>query len=195
MPAHLISCIVTAMLRRTVVLGGLTASLLPSLPSRAADLLPMPALDAKGFYLAEWQRPTTGDVSQDLARATAEGKVLAMFWEMSPCPYCTQMHAALRDPALRALAGDGMYSVRYDKLGARDVVDFNGVPRTEREIGLAHKVIGSPTIVFRTADKRDVGRVPGYVNPKFLQAALEFATEGAYKDRTIAAWLRAKGVL
>ena len=184
------------MLRRAFLLGSLAApfSAMP-LTSRAADLLPMPALDAKGFYVADWQHPTTGDVAQDLAIASAQGKILTMFWEMSPCPFCTLMHTALRDPLMREHVAERMYSVRYDKLGTQTIVDFNGAHRTHREMGLAHRVIGSPTIVFRTADRREVGRVPGYTNVPALRGAFEYVSEGAYQRMSLSTWLRTKGVL
>ncbi len=179
------------MLRRAFLLGSLAAPF----SARAADLLPMPALDAKGFYVADWLRPITGDVGQDLAIASAEGKVLAMFWEMSPCPFCTLMHTALRDPIMRAHVAEHMYSVRYDKLGTQTIVDFNGAHRTHREMGLAHRVIGSPTIVFRTADRREAGRVPGYTNATALRASFEYISEGAYQRMSLSTWLRTKGAL
>jgi thioredoxin-related protein len=184
------------MLRRTFVLGALAVPLTTAqTASAAAAALPMPALDAQGFYVADWMHHTSGDVAQDLARATGAGKVLAMFWEMSPCPYCTLMHTALRDPTLREHVAERMYSVRYDKLGTQAIVDFNGAHRTQREMGLAHRVVGSPTIVFRTAGGREVGRMPGYVNAAGLRATFEFVSEGHYQRMSLSNWLRIKGAL
>ena len=45
-------------------------------------------LDNEGLHTETWFNETTGDLSKDLAAATAEDKTLAIFWEQPGCHFC-----------------------------------------------------------------------------------------------------------
>ncbi len=179
------------MFRRTF----LTAGLLSPLAARA-DMLPAPALGRDGLFVEDWLRPTTGDLRQDLAHATAEGKVLALFLERAGCEWCQLMHLeALRDSELRTFPAERFYSVRLDRTGSSLVTDFEGNLRRVSALTDRMGVIGTPTLSFRIADGREVLRLPGYAEPPVLGAAFEYVAYSAWAYASFPAWLEKRGLL
>ncbi len=168
-------------------------ALAPAVASAQAALLPMPEKGPDGMWIEDWMRPSTGDLTKDRALAAAEGKVLAVFWERDGCEFCAQLHGvALRMPTLHRYVAERFYAVRLDFYGRKKFIDFDGVERDEQDIKLRHKVIGTPSIEFHTADGVEVLRIPGYVEPPVLAAAFEFVDTGAYKTTNINAFLRTR---
>ncbi|MSP20526.1 MAG: hypothetical protein EXQ93_03170 [Alphaproteobacteria bacterium] len=182
------------MLRCSFVLEAPSAPLVTTLPAHAAAaLLPMPVLDKRGFYVADWLRPTSGDLTRDIGLAAAEDKVFAVLWEMTPCPMCDLLHGeALRQPEIHEYLADRFYTVRFDYRGDEMVADFNGAQRTQRDLARAHRVVGTPTLSFRTKDRREVARIPGYLPPKMLLAAFEYVDQGGYLKTDMLSWIRRK---
>lgn len=161
-----------------------------------AEMLPAPVLGRDGLFVEDWFRPTTGDLRQDLARAAAEGKVLALFWERAGCEWCQLLHLeALRDSELRKFPAERFYSIRLDRHGSALVTDFEGRARRASELAERMGVIGTPTLSFRIADGREVLRLPGYAEPAVLRAAFEYVEYGAWAHATFPAWLERRGLL
>ena len=162
-------------------------------PAAAAELLPEPVLGDDGLWVADWFRPTTGDLRQDLAAASAEGKILAVFWETAGCQYCTKMHlTALRDPEVRDYIDQRFYGVRLDRYGPLPVVDFDGDSRTQAATFIRHRVVGTPAVEFRLADGTEVFRLPGFAQPVIFKAVFEYVHTGGYLSANILDWLRAR---
>lgn len=165
-------------------------------PAADPALLPAPTLDADGLYVAAWYRPSSGDLARDAALAAEEGKILAIFWERKGCPFCALLHnQALRIPALHAYVADRFYAVRLNFHGERAMRDFDGETFTESEVAGRHRAYGTPTLEFRTADGKEVLRIPGYVEPPVLQSAFEYVDTGAYRQTNINAWLKSRDLL
>ena len=174
------------MQRRSFLLGLMAAPL-----TAPVALAAVPAVDAKGLHIEDWLGPPTGDLRRDLEHARAANKVLAVFWEATPCVYCDELHVkALRDPTMREYVAQRFHSVRYDRLGKGPLIDFNGAERSERDTALAHRVLGTPTIEFRVADAREVMRVPGYLGFNLLRSSFEYVDEGGYRQAGFAKWLQ-----
>ncbi len=161
-----------------------------------AELLPAPTIGPDGLFVEAWFRPTTGDLSRDVALAAGEGKVLAIFWELDGCGFCALLHnEALRIPELHAYVSDRFYAVQLDYQGDRIIRDFDGVEAAERDIASRHRARGTPTIEFLTADAEVVLRIPGYAEPPILLGAFEYVDTGAYRESNINDWLQAQGLL
>lgn len=179
------------MLRRSFLLGLLSAPVPVAALALPRDAVAAVPRDAKGFHAPDWFRPQTFDLRRDLAAARAEQKPLVIFWEMVPCIFCDVLHdKALQDPAMRAYVADRFYCVRYDRQGKQTLYDFNGAERTERDTSFAHRVLGTPTLEFRTADLREPIRVQGFLGYNLLQSSFEYVDERGYEKLGFAAWLR-----
>lgn len=164
-------------------------------PAAATELLPQPELGADGLWIQDWYRPTTGDLRQDLAAASREGKILALFWEAAGCQYCTQMHlTALRMPEVRDYITGRFYAVRLDRFGALPIVDFDGQSRAERSIAVLHRVRGTPAVEFRLADGTEVFRLPGFAQPAIFRAVFEYVHTGGYLSAPVLDWLRVRSL-
>jgi thioredoxin-related protein len=167
--------------------------LIAVLPGAASELLPQPTVGTDGFWVAGWFHPTTGDLGRDLAAASAEGKILAVFWEAVGCQYCTKMHlTSLRDQDVRAYINDRFYVVRLDRYGTDLIIDFDGETRTQAATSAHHHVVGTPAIEFRLADGEEVFRLPGFAQPVIFRAVFEYVHTGGYLSANIMDWLRAK---
>ncbi len=165
-------------------------------PPEQAGWFPAPTLGADGLWIEPWYRETTWDLAQDAKLAAGEGKLLAVFWERQGCQFCLALHTiALRMPELHGYVADRFYVVRLDFLGERPVRDFDGYTAPQFEIASRHRAPGTPTIEFREGDGKEVLRIPGYVEPPTLLAAFEFADTRAYRETTINAWLKARGLI
>ncbi|MBT5860844.1 MAG: thioredoxin fold domain-containing protein [Alphaproteobacteria bacterium] len=179
--------------RARVAILALGLLLIAALPVEASELLPQPTVGADGFWVADWFHPTTGDLRRDLAAASAEGKILAVFWEAEGCQYCTKMHlTSLRDPDVRAYINHRFYVVRLDRYGSELIIDFDGETRTQAATSAHHHVVGTPAIEFRLADGEEVFRLPGFAQPAIFRAVFEYVHTGGYLSANIMDWLRAK---
>ena len=184
---------------------GLLFLFLPVVVSAAAEEVeeaqqeqevPVPTLGDDGLWVAEWLNPTTGDLRSDLAVAAHQGRILAVFWEHPRCKFCAEMHlVALQRPELRGFFTGPLYAVRLQRFGEEEIVDLDGVRRSERDVSLRHGVLGTPTIEFRLADGTEVFRIPGSAEPAILQAAFEYVTRGGYLHTTFVKWLLARRLL
>ena len=179
-----------------VVLRAALFFLLCSVPAAAQELVPLPERGSDGLWVEDWFRVSAGDLRADLAAASAEGRILAIFWERPGCQYCELLHLeALREPSLRDFVARHFYAVRFRRYGRDPVVGFDGVVRTEEQLAVRHAVIGTPTIEFRIADNSEVYRIPGYASAPVLLAVFEYVQLGAYLHTSIVDWLVARGLM
>ena len=173
-----------------------TAQLAGQQAGAEPDLLPMPTLGDDGMWIEAWEHPSSGDLARDAQLAAAEGKLLAVFWERAGCPYCLQLHTHdYRLLNLYKYVSQRFYVVRLDFYGTKPIRDIDGVSAGEHELALRHRVQGTPTMEFRTADGKEVLRIPGYVEPRVMESAFEFAYTGAYRQTKINDWLRERDLL
>lgn len=174
------------------MLGGLAASAgaLTIGQSEAA-----PQIGRDGLWIEDFYRPTSASIPIDLANASAEGKVLSIFWERAGCEYCAMLHlVALQDPDIRDFMARRFFAVRLNFYGNASIVDLDGRVLKERDLAVRHGVTGTPTMEFRIADGREVYRIPGYAEPPVLGALFDYVYRGGYLGMSDAAWLSARGL-
>jgi thiol:disulfide interchange protein DsbD len=102
--------------------------------------------------------PYVASLAEARAQAAREGKLVMVNFYASWCGWCRKLESkTLADPqVVKALAP--LVPVRLDG------------DREGRDEAARLKVRGYPTIVFLAADGREVGRIPGYLEPgPFLQ--------------------------
>jgi thioredoxin-related protein len=180
--------------RAGIVFLALGLLLLAVLPVAASERLAEPTVGPDGLWIQDWFRPTLGDLRRDLAAASAEGKILAVFWEAAGCQYCTKMHlTALREADVRDYINQRFYVVRLDRHGSLPITDFDGETRTQADTYARHHVVGTPTVEFRLADGREVFRLPGFAQPVIFRAVFEYVHTGGYLSVNVLDWLRATG--
>jgi thioredoxin-related protein len=159
----------------------------------ASERLSELSVGPDGLWTEDWFQPTLGDLRQDLAAASAQGKILAVFWEAAGCQYCTKMHlTALRKADVREYINDRFYVVRLDRFGSLPITDFDGEIRTQAATSARHHVVGTPAVEFRLADGTEVFRLPGFAQPVIFRAVFEYVHTGGYLYANVLDWLREK---
>lgn len=101
-----------------------------------------------------WER----DLGTALDRAGAESKIVMVDFYTDWCSWCRRLdETTYADPAVReALSGVVAVKLNAEKEGRREAMRY--------------RVAGYPTIVFLSAEGREVGRIGGYLPPQpFLE--------------------------
>lgn len=123
-----------------------------------------------GLHKASWMRETFLDLSEDLEEARAEGKRLALMVEQRGCIYCKKMHEEVYpDEAISTYIEENFFVVQLNLHGSREMVDFDGDVRSEREMLRKWGILFTPTVIFlpeeveegKTAPQAAVSTMPG----------------------------------
>jgi len=161
--------------------------------AQAGARLQLASTDTLSVRWEPWIKKTTGDLSRDLALATADGKVLAVIWEQEFCHYCDRMHEVnFKIPDIVNYIEKNFYVVTLDMHGDTDVVSFDGKKMSETKLAKISQVRGTPTIAFFTPDKKEVARMPGYGQPAVFKKVFEFVIEKGYQTDSMVEWITAQ---
>lgn len=123
-----------------------------------------------GLHKESWMRETFLDLSEDLEEARAEGKRLALMVEQRGCIYCKKMHEEVYpDETISTYIEDNFFVVQLNLHGSREMVDFDGDVRSEREMLRKWGILFTPTVIFlpeeveegATASQAAVATMPG----------------------------------
>ena len=123
-----------------------------------------------GLHKESWMRETFLDLSEDLEEARAEGKRLALMVEQRGCIYCKKMHEEVYpDETISTYVEDNFFVVQLNLHGSREMVDFDGDVRSEREMLRKWGILFTPTVIFlpeeveegATAPQAAVATMPG----------------------------------
>jgi len=123
-----------------------------------------------GLHKESWMRETFLDLSEDLEEARAEGKRLALMVEQRGCIYCKKMHEEVYpDETISTYIEDNFFVVQLNLHGSREMVDFDGDVRSEREMLRKWGILFTPTVIFlpeeveegKTAPQAAVATMPG----------------------------------
>jgi len=146
----------------------------------------------KMLHPEPWMHQTSGDLSKDLAAASAEGKILVVFWEQEGCHYCAEMHEVnFQQPDILAYIKKHFYSIQLDMRGEGGVVDLAGKSMSESALAHDLQVRGTPTTIFYAAGK-EVARMPGYGKPLLFKKVFEYVREKGYQEAGMIDWIRAR---
>jgi thioredoxin-related protein len=114
-----------------------------SLPVAAANI------GDDGLHKAAWMRDTFLDLAEDLEEANAEGKRLVLMVEQRGCLYCKKMHEEVYpDETLSNYIEENFFVVQLNLHGSREMVDFDGDVRSEREMLRKWGILFTPTVIF-----------------------------------------------
>jgi thioredoxin-related protein len=102
-----------------------------------------------GLHKETWMRDTFLDMAEDLEEARAEGKRLALMVEQRGCIYCKKMHEQVYpDAAISNYIEDHFFVVQLNLHGSREMVDFDGDARSERDMLRKWGILFTPTVIF-----------------------------------------------
>lgn len=120
-----------------------------------------------GFYHEPWFLEGFLDLPDDLAEATAAGRVLAVVWELRGCAPCAEMHrVTLADPAVIAFLRAHAVIVQLDILGSRPATFPDGARLPEKAQAARQRVAGTPTLQLFNPDGTERARLQGFVRPE-----------------------------
>jgi thioredoxin-related protein len=150
-----------------------------------------PGLNDDGLYEEPWFLQSFLDLREDLADASAQGKRFAIIWELKGCPYCRETHLVnFADPDIADYVRGNFAVLQLNRLGAREVTDFDGEVLEERELARKHGIAFTPTVQFFPEavpeevanDKLEIARMPGYFKPPHFLAMFRFVREKGYEN-------------
>jgi thioredoxin-related protein len=139
----------------------------------------------------DWFKISLGDLKEDISEARTAGKSgIMVYFGQKRCAYCEQfLTQNIGAPDIEHYIRENYDIIPIDIWGIEDIVDTNGETYTERELSLRYKTNFTPSLVFYDLDGKPVFRLRGYYPPYKFRAALQYVTEGFYKEETFSAYL------
>jgi len=146
-----------------------------------------------GLYTQDWYVDSFLDLNEDLAAATAKGRLFALQWSQRGCIYCKQMHTEyFADPAIEEPIRARFDIVHLDLFGAREVTTFDGTRLSEKAFGARERIRATPTFQFFALEDgkaKEVARMPGLLPKREFAALFRYVAQGAYRAGPFDAWL------
>ena len=181
--------------RRALIIaaGGLV---LPAPPAGATALL-----TEDGIYREDWFLDSFLELADDLEGTAANGKRLAVMWELRGCPYCRETHLVnFAQSDIETYIRARFEIVELNIVGSHYVTDFDGKKLREKELAAKYGVHYTPTIQFfpdhvaafagKSPHQREVHRIQGYLAPKDFIRMFDYVAEHAYERGTLRDFLR-----
>lgn len=189
--------------RRAALLGMSSLALATQSPWGAAKAEQAPRLNDDGLYEQPWFLQSFLVLAEDLELASANGKRLAVMWELSGCPYCKETHLVnFADPEISSFVQTHFDMLQLNIVGSRLVVDFDGEELEERELARKWGIRFTPTTCFfpdvetvdGTASGSDleVARMPGYFRPPHFLAMFQYVQRKAYEEVDFRSYLNSQ---
>ena len=139
----------------------------------------------------DWFKLSLGDLNEDIKEAAAAGKSgIMIYFGQKRCAYCEQfLTENIGAPDIEHYIREHYDIIAIDIWGIEDIIDTNGETYTERELAMRYKTNFTPSLVFYDLDGKPVFRLRGYYPPYKFRAALQYVTEGFYKEETFSEYL------
>jgi len=139
----------------------------------------------------DWFKLSIGDLKEDIKEAAKAGKSgIMVYFGQKRCAYCEQfLKENIGAPDIEHYIREHYDIIPVDIWGIEDIVDTNGETYTERELSIRYKTNFTPSLVFYDLDGKPVFRLRGYYPPYKFRAALQYVTEGFYKEETFKEYL------
>ena len=141
---------------------------------RAAGTLALGAFG--GAARAAESLPAPASFADEVARALARRRALAVLASTPGCPWCLLVRRSYLEPLRR----EGQPVVEIDMASSAALRDFTGAPSTQARIAQGLGVRVAPTVLFLGAGGRELApRIAGVPLPDFYGAYLEQRLEAA----------------
>ena len=154
-----------------------------------------------GLHKQDWFLNSFLEMSDDLAEAADEGKLLMVIIEQAGCPYCRELHNVnFARTEIADYIQENFVVVQLDLWGSREVLDFDGETLEERDLARKWGVNFTPTtLVFTMEDgapdsffHAEAFRMPGLLKPFHYLSSLEYVATGEYKEQAFQRFLQDK---
>jgi thioredoxin-related protein len=163
-----------------------------------------PALGDDGLYHEPWFLQSFLDLREDLDSSAANGKRLAIMWELRGCPYCRETHLVnFADAGIANYIRENFEVLQLNLIGSRKVTDFDRQELSEKDLAQKYGIRFTPTFQFfpptssgiekREPMAREVARAPGYLKPPHFLAMFRFVRDRAYERGSFKDFLAAGG--
>jgi thioredoxin-related protein len=183
--------------RRHLLAAGALAA--PALHA-AGRAVATPLLGDDGLYKQDWFLQSFLELGPDLEDAAADGRRLAVVWELSGCPYCKDMHLVnFADPTVRDFIRERFALLQLNLVGNLEVEDFDGTRLAEKDLAARYGIRFTPTIQFfperveglaaLPPREREVARLIGYQPPDPFRRIFAYVAERAYEHESLEAYL------
>jgi len=141
--------------------------------------------------LPEWFKESFLDIPEDIEEAADENRHLMLYMHLTGCPYCYKMvEEGFKNPDNTTIIKDNFDVVAINIRGNKEVTLKEDMTMTEDQVRDHYKVRFTPTIVFLDGNNKMVHKVNGYRSPENFRHALNFVKSKAYKNTTIAKYIR-----
>ncbi len=146
---------------------------------------------AEPLHYPDWFKESFLDLGDDLQEATDAGKKgIVVYFGQKRCAYCRMLmdvNFGLRD--IREYTQRHFDLIPIDIWGVRELTDVNGNTLTERQFALRERTNFTPSLVFYDTQGKEALRLRGYYPPYQFRAALEYVTDGHYKNESFPQYL------
>ena len=139
----------------------------------------------------DWFKLSLGDLKEDIKEAADAGrKGIIVYFGQKRCAYCGQfLEENIGAPDIERYIREHYDIIPVDIWGIEDIVDTNGETYSERELSIRYKTNFTPSLVFYDLEGKPIFRLRGYYPPYKFRAALQYVTEGFYKEETFKEYL------
>ncbi len=141
----------------------------------------------------DWFKESFLEIAEDVDDASAAGKHVMLFFELSGCPYCDRMlEESFEAEPLTSYIQANFDTISINILGNRDIAFNDEISVTEKKLSEMLKVYSTPALVFLDKDNKTIVRVNGYRAPERFKQVLEFIATKSYQTTNLADYLQAK---
>ncbi len=143
------------------------------------------------------------DLKEELEAARQAGKMLAIVVERKGCPYCARMHEDyFTRPEVCAFVRKNFAILQINKLGSREVTDFDGQTMSESEWTKKHRAFYTPitlfydpdikTVLKGAPDKMEAARMDGLMAPDMFIAMYHYVHDKGYRTGSFMKYIQAQ---
>jgi thioredoxin-related protein len=139
------------------------------------------AVDGPPSTNVAWQEATSdADIDKAFAAAKAQNKPVLLYWGAVWCPPCNQLKATLFNRQDFAEQAKSFVPVHLD-----------GDAPGAQKLGMRFKVVGYPTLILFSPDRRELTRLPGEVDAPQVMQLLQLGMASGRPIATVLADARA----
>lgn len=137
-----------------------------------------------------WFKESFLDIQDDVDEATEEDRHVMLFFQLNDCPYCSRMlEASFEAEPMKALIQASYDVIAVNVKGDREIAFNEDTSLIEKELSEKLEVRATPAILFLNKDNNAVVRVNGYRSPKRFKHILNYVSDKAYENSTLAEYL------